>query len=226
LQADNLPDFTEKFKGLIDDKFQPAGKTFVAMNAVGYNVKTCMDKLEEGYFGKDAEGKAKAKGKTPEGLKLFSTMASLKQKNMDNLPITPDKLKAFAEKCVEEAGSIDDKKKQFEVLYAGSLLMGIANALVSKKMVGTILDCKVCICCGFLAGCAGLTSSHTTTSAASSPMSVPFLVEQNGPARWRGKLSQRIPPRWSLYRVGRYCAAFWYLPTDPASKSLQSLRSP
>ena len=112
VNKDNIPDFNLMFKHLIPLSFKPEGKTFVAMNAVGYAVKTCYDKA------KDA-----------------AKWEKLKEAVEGKQPITAEKLKEFAEGCWKG-------ENDFAVYYPGKLLHALADNLVLKKIKNVLLECK------------------------------------------------------------------------------------
>ena len=147
VNKDNIPDFNLMFKHLIPSSFKPNGKTFVAMNAVGYAVKTCYDKAKK--FFKD-NAKAGSEGKCDD----VKTAVEKKQ------PITAEKLKEFADGCIEAAG--DD----FTVYYPGKLLHALAENLVLSEIKNVLLECKFTKTCSIPGG-----SSWAT-----------YLISKNFPA--------------------------------------------
>jgi hypothetical protein len=123
MDVKNIVDFNKKWADLIPLQFKPKGKTFVAMNAVGYAVKDCHQWVVDFCTEKKQAGDVARAGE-------------IKKHVLAHVPIMPNKLKLFADKCMQAAG--DDIKK----VYPAKLLESLATNMDLKGIKKVLLECK------------------------------------------------------------------------------------
>merc|ERR1711871_1416604 len=118
-----IVDFNKKWADLIPLEFKPKGKTFVAMNAVGYAVKDCYKWVFD--FGTEKKQAGDV-----------NRADDVKQAVLAHKTILANKLKLFADKCMEAAG--DDITK----VYPAKLLQSLATNMDIKQIKNVLLECK------------------------------------------------------------------------------------
>ena len=137
---DTMAKFGPKWGKLFPKSFEPEGKTFVAMNAVGYSVQNCYEAATKlaspAASGDECE---KATG-------TQDSLCAVKKAVKAHKTITADALLKFAEECENAA------KDDFAVYYPGALLKGLAENLRDSKIPNVLLECTFDKKCGIPGG--------------------------------------------------------------------------